>query len=379
MAPGLDAGQDPDVRPRVQHPLRRDRAAGGRGRLHGGAQVARAPGAERVRGRPRRARRWWRSIRTRAGRRWPTRWPTPRASAAPGPASSRPRFREETETDLFGEQAVLCGGVTALVKAGFETLTAAGYRPEMAYFECLHELKLIVDLMYRGGMQFMRYSISDTAEYGDYTRGPRVITDETRAEMRRILDEIQNGSLRPGVAGREPGRPAQLRADAPGRPATTRSSRWGRAPGDDAVVGGRARRRRGPRAEPKEPAAARKPATRLVTRSADALREGLGRPRRRAGGAGGRAGRRCSTSTCIWCTRSPRRRRSRACGWPGGGCAGPSSPWPRWTTTCPPATGGCPIADEISARQVDGPGPERPGVRGRAVRPGQSRSRGSCT
>ena len=104
-------------------------------------------------------------------------------------------FREETETDLFGEQAVLCGGVTALVKAGFETLTAAGYRPEMAYFECLHELKLIVYLMYRGGLQFMRYSISDTAEYGDYTRGPRLITEETRAEMRRMLEEIQNGSF----------------------------------------------------------------------------------------------------------------------------------------------------------------------------------------
>jgi ketol-acid reductoisomerase len=104
-------------------------------------------------------------------------------------------FREETETDLFGEQAVLCGGVTALVKAGFETLTSAGYRPEMAYFECLHELKLIVDLMYRGGLQFMRHSISDTAEYGDYTRGPRVITEETRAEMRRILDAIQDGSF----------------------------------------------------------------------------------------------------------------------------------------------------------------------------------------
>ncbi|HET6795923.1 MAG TPA: ketol-acid reductoisomerase [Gemmatimonadales bacterium] len=104
-------------------------------------------------------------------------------------------FREETETDLFGEQAVLCGGVTALVKAGFETLTRAGYRPEMAYFECLHELKLIVDLMYRGGLQFMRYSISDTAEYGDYTRGPRVITDETRAAMQRILEAIQDGSF----------------------------------------------------------------------------------------------------------------------------------------------------------------------------------------
>jgi ketol-acid reductoisomerase len=104
-------------------------------------------------------------------------------------------FQEETETDLFGEQAVLCGGVTALVKAGFETLTAAGYRPEMAYFECLHELKLIVDLMYRGGLQFMRHSISDTAEYGDYTRGPRIITPETRAAMRRILDAIQDGSF----------------------------------------------------------------------------------------------------------------------------------------------------------------------------------------
>ncbi|HKU59757.1 MAG TPA: ketol-acid reductoisomerase [Gemmatimonadales bacterium] len=117
-------------------------------------------------------------------------------------------FREETETDLFGEQAVLCGGVTALVKAGFETLTAAGYRPEMAYFECLHELKLIVDLMYRGGMQFMRYSISDTAEFGDYTRGPRVITEETRAEMRRILEEIRNGSFaREWLAENRAGRP----------------------------------------------------------------------------------------------------------------------------------------------------------------------------
>ncbi len=104
-------------------------------------------------------------------------------------------FREETETDLFGEQAVLCGGVTALVKAGFETLTEAGYAPEMAYFECLHELKLIVDLMYRGGLKFMRYSISDTAEYGDYTRGPRLITAATREEMRKILREIRSGDF----------------------------------------------------------------------------------------------------------------------------------------------------------------------------------------
>ncbi len=104
-------------------------------------------------------------------------------------------FREETETDLFGEQAVLCGGATALVQAGFEVLTEAGYAPEMAYFECLHELKLIVDLMYEGGIANMRYSISNTAEYGDLTRGPRVIDERTKEEMRRILKEIQNGEF----------------------------------------------------------------------------------------------------------------------------------------------------------------------------------------
>ena len=104
-------------------------------------------------------------------------------------------FREETETDLFGEQAVLCGGATSLVQAGFETLVEAGYAPEMAYFECLHELKLIVDLMYEGGTANMRYSISNTAEYGDLTRGPRVVTDDTKAEMRKILAEIQSGQF----------------------------------------------------------------------------------------------------------------------------------------------------------------------------------------
>jgi ketol-acid reductoisomerase len=104
-------------------------------------------------------------------------------------------FREETETDLFGEQAVLCGGCTALIQAGFETLVEAGYQPEMAYFECLHEMKLIVDLMYEGGMAKMRHSISDTAEYGDFTRGPRVVTEETKKEMKKILKEIQNGEF----------------------------------------------------------------------------------------------------------------------------------------------------------------------------------------
>jgi ketol-acid reductoisomerase len=104
-------------------------------------------------------------------------------------------FKEETETDLFGEQSVLCGGVTALIQAGFETLVEAGYAPEMAYFECLHEVKLIVDLIYEGGIANMRYSISNTAEYGDFTRGPRIVTDETKEEMKKILSEIQNGEF----------------------------------------------------------------------------------------------------------------------------------------------------------------------------------------
>ena len=102
-------------------------------------------------------------------------------------------FAEETETDLFGEQAVLCGGVSALIKAGFETLVAAGYQPEIAYFECLHELKLIVDLIYQGGLSYMRYSVSDTAEHGDYTGGPRIVTEETRREMHRLLEEVRSG------------------------------------------------------------------------------------------------------------------------------------------------------------------------------------------
>jgi ketol-acid reductoisomerase len=104
-------------------------------------------------------------------------------------------FAEETETDLFGEQAVLCGGVSELVKAAFETLVDAGYQPEMAYFECMHELKLIVDLFYQGGLGYMRYSVSNTAEYGDYTRGPRIINDDTRAEMKKILQEVQAGQF----------------------------------------------------------------------------------------------------------------------------------------------------------------------------------------
>src|SRR5918994_1079878 len=127
-------------------------------------------------------------------------------------------FPEETETDLFGEQVVLCGGLTALVQAGFETLTDAGYAPEMAYFECLHEVKLIVDLIYEGGIANMNYSISNNAEYGDLTRGPRIINDETRAEMKRILEEIQTGKFaEEWIAESESGRPNYRRLQEEGK------------------------------------------------------------------------------------------------------------------------------------------------------------------
>ena len=125
-------------------------------------------------------------------------------------------FKDETETDLFGEQAVLCGGVTELVRAGYETLVDAGYDPRLAYFECLHELKLIVDLMYEKGITGMRYSISNTAEYGDLTRGKRIISDETRQAMKDILGEIQSGDVRARVDRREPRRPGELPAHARG-------------------------------------------------------------------------------------------------------------------------------------------------------------------
>ncbi len=120
-------------------------------------------------------------------------------------------FREETETDLFGEQTVLCGGLTALIKAAYETLVEAGYQPEVAYFECLHEVKLIVDLFYQGGLAYMRYSVSDTAEYGDYSRGPRVINEAVRAEMKKILQEVQDGTFaREWILENQAGRPSFL-------------------------------------------------------------------------------------------------------------------------------------------------------------------------
>ena len=126
-------------------------------------------------------------------------------------------FAEETETDLFGEQVVLCGGVSALVKAAFETLVEAGYQPEMAYFECMHELKLIVDLIYQGGLNYMRYSISNTAEFGDYTRGPRIVTDETRAEMKKDPQGNPRRAVRQGMDPGEQGQPADVSGDPPPR------------------------------------------------------------------------------------------------------------------------------------------------------------------
>ncbi len=147
------------------------------------------------------------------GRAWETTLAYARALGATRAGALRTTFEEETETDLFGEQAVLCGGVSALVQAGFETLVEAGYQPEIAYFECLHELKLIVDLMYRGGLSYMRYSISDTAEHGDYSAGPKVVTDETRTAMRQILADIQNGAYAEGwIEENQQGLPGFLQA-----------------------------------------------------------------------------------------------------------------------------------------------------------------------
>ena len=153
----------------------------------------------------------------------------PRRSASRAPGVVETTFAEETETDLFGEQAVLCGGVSALVKAGFETLVEAGYQPEIAYFECMHELKLIVDLMYQGGLNYMRYSVSDTAEHGDYTGGPQIVTDETRQTMRRMLQEITGRELREEVDRRERGGTADVRRRRGPASSSIRSNRSARS------------------------------------------------------------------------------------------------------------------------------------------------------
>ena len=185
VLPNLEPGAARPVRARPEHPLRPHRGAGGPRRDHGRAEVAGPPRPRAVRG----GRRHARARRRRAGReratRSSSRSPTAPRSAAAASACSRRRSREETETDLFGEQAVLCGGTTALIQAGFDTLVEAGYQPEIAYYEVLNELKLIVDLIYEGGIEYMRYSISDVAEYGDLTRGPRVVDEHVAPRCRR--------------------------------------------------------------------------------------------------------------------------------------------------------------------------------------------------
>ena len=165
-----------------------------RGRVHGRAQGPRSPGPPRLHRGRRRALPDG-DLPRRHGTAKQTALAYAKAIGGARAGVLETTFKEETETDLFGEQAVLCGGVTALMQAGFETLVDAGYDPEIAYFECLHEMKLIVDLIYEGGLERMRYSISNTAEYGDYRAGPRIITDETKSEMKRLLSEIQSGEF----------------------------------------------------------------------------------------------------------------------------------------------------------------------------------------
>ena len=218
IAPHLKAGRRAVLRARLQHPLRLHHRARTGGRGHGRAQGAGPHRAPPVRGRARAPRCWSRSRRTPPAR--PGTWPGPTRPAIGGTKAGAlvTTFQEETESDLFGEQAVLCGGVTALVNAGFETLVDAGYQPEVAYFECLHELKLIVDLMYEGGESWMRYSVSDTAEYGDLTRGPRVIGDADPAGHGQDPGRHPVGRVRPRVGGRGRQRPAELRSGCATRP-----------------------------------------------------------------------------------------------------------------------------------------------------------------
>ena len=213
-----------DVRPRLQHPVRPHPAAGHRRRGHGRAQGPRPPRCARVYEQGGGVPALFAVEQDATG--------TARARVlayARGIGSTRAgvletTFKEETETDLFGEQALLCGGVSALIKAAFETLVEAGYQPELAYFETMHELKLIVDLMYRGGLNFMRFSVSDTAEYGDYVSGPRV-TEGAKAAMKDVLTDIQSGAFAEQLDRRPGGRRRRVPRAARARTATTRSSR----------------------------------------------------------------------------------------------------------------------------------------------------------
>ena len=195
IEPASDGREDADVRARLRHPLQLDRAANERGRDDGRAEGARASRARSVFKEGAGTPGLLAVHQDVTGKGHATALSYARGIGCTRAGVIETTFAEETETDLFGEQAVLCGGTSALVKAGFETLIEAGYQPEIAYFECLHELKLIVDLMYRGGLQYMRYSISDTAEYGDYTAGSRIVTAETKATMKQLLKEIQSGEF----------------------------------------------------------------------------------------------------------------------------------------------------------------------------------------
>ena len=204
-----DGRQDADVRARLQHPLRHDHAAGRRRRHDDRAEGARAIACASCTWRAAARRRCSPCTRTRPGSARALALSYGKGIGVTRAGVIETTFAEETETDLFGEQAVLCGGVSALVKAGFETLTEAGYQPEVAYFECLHELKLIVDLMYRGGLNYMRYSVSDTAEHGDYTGGPRIITEETRDEMKQHARRDPGRHVRASLDRRERSRAAR--------------------------------------------------------------------------------------------------------------------------------------------------------------------------
>ena len=237
-----------DVRPRLQHPLRADRPAGRRRRRDGRAEGPRPPPPQRLPGRRRRARRCSPSIATRAARPARATLAYARALGSTRAGVLETTFAEETETDLFGEQSVLCGGTAALVKMAFETLVEAGYQPELAYFETMHELKLIVDLLYRGGLNFMRFSVSDTAEYGDYVSGPRIIDERVRDDdAGRSSRDIQDGTFANRWIAENDVRPPRVRAAARGRPRPPdREGRGGAAGPDGVPQPGRRRGRPGP-------------------------------------------------------------------------------------------------------------------------------------
>ena len=297
-APGLrgvdqgraDQGQDPDVRPRVQHPLQPGRAHARGGRVDDRPEGARPRDARPLHRRARACPASSPCTRTCRARRATPRSPTARAWAARGPASSRPRSRRRRRPTSSASRPPSAAASSHLIKAAFETLVEAGYQPEVAYFECMHEMKLIVDLFYQGGLAYMRYSVSDTAEYGDYTRGPRIIDDRARAEMKKILERDPVGPVRPRVGAGEPGEPRGLPRDAEARRRSPDRGSGGPAAQDD-VLDQAAARVAGPEESPVKLPVAREgwpfivpPACRRVYPGPDG--EAASRPRIRGGGRG---------------------------------------------------------------------------------------------